>query len=497
MAVAGELQQIYGDTDELVKHARVVNHAELEENDFNLNIPRYVDTFEPAPLPDVPAALAAFELKPSDALPHPSDWGTARVGRVIEVKRGISWSKEQEQRTDRDNAVPVIRVGNVQERLVLEDLLYIRGLSAKAIEAKKVSADWCILVGSNGNKARIGNAILVTEDSDFVFASFLLAARPRTDSGINPGYFYRWLTTERVQSYLSASSEGTTGLSNLSHSFLRAMTIAYPDEAEQHAIAEILDAVDAALTATEEARDAAIDLRRQLAEELLIRGMRGERLKKTRVGHVPTSWEVVSLKDIVTSFQYGLSVAMAAQGDLPILRMGNIQSGDIDLSDLKYVRLADKIVAPYKLNRGDVLFNRTNSQEHVGKVGVYRSDEAAVFASYLIRLVLDPEQVDPYFLGHLLNSYDAQCRIKRYATPGVQQVNINASNLARVLVALPRGAIGSAEQREISAILEQAQTHERAYDEKLCAIETIKRTLSGRLLSGDLRVGRALAPATA
>ncbi|MHB8643629.1 MAG: type I restriction-modification system subunit M [Gaiellaceae bacterium] len=60
LAVGAELRDLYGDPDELVKHARVVAYTELAENEFNLNIPRYVDTFEPAPLPDVPGALAAF-----------------------------------------------------------------------------------------------------------------------------------------------------------------------------------------------------------------------------------------------------------------------------------------------------------------------------------------------------------------------------------------------------------------------------------------------------
>lgn len=436
-------------------------------------------------------------MKPSEALPHPPEWNTARIGRAIELKRGISWSKEQEQQTDRDGALPVIRVGNVQNRLVIDDLLYIRGLKPKAVESKRVTTGWAILVGSNGNKARIGNAILVTDDTDFLFASFLLAARPRAEAGISPHFFYRWLTTERVQSYLSASSEGTTGLSNLSHSFFRSMTIAFPDQDEQDEIARVLDAVDATLDATRMARDAAVVLRRQLTEELLVRGVRGEQQKQTRVGLVPASWDVVPLKEIVVSFQYGLSLPMGTSGELPILRMGNIQDGDVELRDLKYVSLPDKIVRPCLLKRSDVLFNRTNSQEHVGKVGVYRSDAPCVFASYLIRLNADTEQVNPYFLGHLLNSYDAQCRIKRYATPGVQQVNINATNLAKVVVAVPRGSAGLAEQREIAAVLEQAQAHVRAYDDKLTALDTIKRTLSARLLSGELRAASALAPATA
>ena len=66
--------------------------------------------------------------------------------------------------------------------------------------------------------------------------------------------------------------------------------------------------------------------------------------------------------------------------------MGNIQNSDVKFSALKYVNLPDDEVVPYLLNRGDLLFNRTNSQEWVGKVAVFRHRTPAVFASYLIRV---------------------------------------------------------------------------------------------------------------
>src|SRR5262249_15426288 len=114
------------------------------------------------------------------------------------------------------------------------------------------------------------------------------------------------------------------------------------------------------------------------------------------------------------------------------------------LDDLKCVNLPDKVLEPYIIRRGDVLFNRTNSQEWVGKVGIYRHDPEVVFASYLIRLLPDTTRVDNYYLGHVLGSYSAQCRIKRYATPGVQQVNINATNLAAAGIGVAMAAVSAA-----------------------------------------------------
>jgi type I restriction enzyme S subunit len=145
-------------------------------------------------------------------------------------------------------------------------------------------------------------------------------------------------------------------------------------------------------------------------------------------------------------------------------------------------------VDPYRLRRGDVLFNRTNSQEWVGKVGIFRHDAPVVFASYLIRLLPDLGKIDNYYLGHVLASYSSQCRIKRYATPGVQQVNINATNLSKVLIPLPAGDDGLREQREIAAMLEAADAAVRSYEPVLAAQLRLKKSLMHDLLTRPVRV---------
>lgn len=427
-------------------------------------------------------------MRPTDALVHPDDWGTTTVGKSVEIKRGVSWSKGQEHAQARDDRVPVIRIGNVQARLELDDLLYLSGIRPTAVKKKRVAAGWTVIVGSNGNRARIGNAVFVRDEPELLFASFLIGAKPLCDSELRPEYFYRWLSTEQTQAYLSASSEGTTGLSNLSHSFFRAMAIPVPPPDEQTAIPFILDAVDSALERTRVAVQRAREVKRALVQRVFSEGLRGEPQRKTAIGFVPRSWHIVPVHTVVESFQYGLSVPMQQKGKLPILRMGNIQSGDVVISGLKYVSLPEKIVSPCALERGDVLFNRTNSQEWVGKVGIYRHDTPAVFASYLIRLIPNRTMVDSYYLGHVLGSYPAQCRIKRYATPGVQQVNVNASNLGKVLIPVPVGEDGLKEQRDIAAMLEAADAVVRSYQPVLVAQESLKSSLMHDLLTGRVRV---------
>ena len=267
------------------------------------------------------------------------------------------------------------------------------------------------------------------------------------------------------------------------------MSIPLPPPEEQAAIARILDAVDTALERTREAAKRAQDHERAVVQRVFTEGLYGEVQQKSSIGHIPRSWQVVPVKCVVENFQYGLSVPMDDRGHLPILRMGSIQKGDVKFSDLKYVNLPDDEVAPYLLNRGDVLFNRTNSQEWVGKVGIFRHSTPAVFASYLIRVHPITTKVYPVYLGHVLGTHSAQCRIKRFATPGVQQVNVNATNLGKVLIPLPVGEAGLQEQRRIGALLEAARDLVRSYDPVVAALQALKHSLMHDLLTGKVRVG--------
>lgn len=315
------------------------------------------------------------------------------------------------------------------------------------------------------------------------FANFL----PRTVDGEYLYYLLALLTP-----IIKRLGAGTT-FDEVSKRDIRTVWCAVPsDSSEQVAIARILEAVDTAVERTRVAVERAREVKRALVQKVLAEGLRGERQKKTAIGPVPKSWHVVPVSSVVGSFQYGLSVSMEQQGKLPILRMGNIQNGEVVLTDLKYVSLAEKVVYPYLLKRGDVLFNRTNSQEWVGKVGIYRHDTPAIFASYLIRLLPDGAKLDNYYLGHLLASYSAQCRVKRYATPGVQQVNINATNLGKVLIPLPIGEEGLREQRGIAGLLEAADAVVRSYEPVLAAQQSLKASVMHDLLTGRVRVTSAI-----
>lgn len=309
--------------------------------------------------------------------------------------------------------------------------------------------------------------------------------------GCDPRYLYHLVTSHDVRGRAVARMEGSTGRQRVPDEvFTKRLLVPIPPHEDQVSISHLLDGIDTVIRLARNAISQARASKKALVQQLFTRGLRSETSRKTVIGDLPGSWDVVTLRSVVKQFQYGLSVAMSEAGAVPILRMGNIQEGGVILDKLKYVTLPEKITTPCLLRRGDVLFNRTNSQELVGKIGIYRHDEPAVFASYLIRVHPNLARLDPYFLGQLLGSYPVQCRIKRYATPGVQQVNVNATNLGRVLIPLPGGPGGVKEQKEIGAVLEEADRKIRSYRPIIAGLQSVKNALMPLLLAGHVRVTR-------
>jgi len=144
---------------------------------------------------------------------------------------------------------------------------------------------------------------------------------------------------------------------------------------------------------------------------------------------LPPTWRYMTLDKLVRSFDYGTSAKSKPTGKVPVLRMGNIQNGRIDWSDLMYTSDSGEI-KKYRLKPGTVLFNRTNSPELVGKTAIYRGEQPAIFAGYLIRVNNEPE-LNPEYLNCCLNTDYAREYCMTVKTDGVSQSNINAQKLAK------------------------------------------------------------------
>jgi hypothetical protein len=160
--------------------------------------------------------------------PLPTGWREVELRTLVELKRGYSWSKDQETLKPEAGTVPVIRILNVQERLLLTPLLYLRGISGQDVLANAVSKGWILFVASNGNEDRIGDSVLIEEDMQMVFASFLMGVRPKNTDELLPEFLALWLRLHWVHEIFSKTAQKGSGLGNFSWSAVKKLPLRYP-----------------------------------------------------------------------------------------------------------------------------------------------------------------------------------------------------------------------------------------------------------------------------
>ena len=269
----------------------------------------------------------------------------------------------------------------------------------------------------------------------------ILVLRPKP--GVDPRFAGHVLNSETVFALAEKMTEGTR-MPRTSWKSLSNIEVFAPEgNHAQGLISDILEVIDDAIVETDAAIRKLHTLRIGVVDDLLLRGLGHngkprslEELEPSEVGRRPTSWVIAPLGRFVVRAEYGTNVPLSDVSDgLPVLRMNNIQEGEFDLSDMRYAPTT--VVKRFRLQPSDVLFNRTNSWEHVGKAAIWRRKVCGpAFASYLVRLHCNKGFL-PEFLHLWLNWAPVQRGMRQFTTPGVQQFNINPTNLRRVLIAVP------------------------------------------------------------
>ena len=205
---------------------------------------------------------------------------------------------------------------------------------------------------------------------------------------------------------------------------------------------------------------------------------------------LPEGWVLAPLQDLIETLQYGTSkrADKNLKDGVPVLRMGNIRDGKIDgrRSSLKLIDPATEDIPRFTLRRGDILFNRTNSPELVGKAAVFDLEGTVIFASYLVRITCDERLVLPEYLCGWINSPWGRRWARTVRTDCVSQSNINASKLRTMPVPLPP----LDEQREIvrrqREALASAGGVEEAIAHALGRADRLPRAILEQAMRGDL-----------
>lgn len=257
--------------------------------------------------------------------------------------------------------------------------------------------------------------------------------------------------------------------------------------AEQQRIVDRIESLFAKLDEAKEKAQAVVDSFETRKAAILHKAFTGELTAKWREEHGVgmESWEKKSVDELCGSLKYGTAKKSNASGSVVVLRMGNLQQGEIDWSDLAYSNDPDDI-EKYKLFPGDVLFNRTNSAALVGKTAIYRGEHPAIYAGYLIKLDYDHDKIIGDYLTYALNTLDAKKYCNSVKTDGVNQSNINAKKIGAYSFNVP----SIPEQEKIVAVIQKLLSKEQqskaAAEAVLDQIDLMKKSILACAFRGEL-----------
>lgn len=196
----------------------------------------------------------------------------------------------------------------------------------------------------------------------------------------------------------------------------------------------------------------------------------------------PMGWKEGTIRDVVTEVKYGTSKPAQEGGQYTYLRMNNITyDGQLDLSNLKYIDMEDKELEKYIARKGDVLFNRTNSKELVGKTCVFNHDTPMIIAGYIIR-VRTNELVLPEYLSAVLNSKYGKETLAGMCKAIVGQANINAQELQDIKICIPPIEL----QKEYVKLIQQVDKLKFEMQQSLVELENNFNSLIQTAFKGEL-----------
>lgn len=355
-------------------------------------------------------------LVPAEEQPYevPENWVWVRLG---DVNKYISKSVNPISEPDKVfelYSVPSM-VDNYPEIIAGSDI----GSSKQSVCKKDV-----LLCKINPRINRVWKVSQFT-DNELIASSEWIVIR---NNHIDANYLMYCFQSKYFREFMLSNVSGVGGsLMRAQPKYVQTYPIPLPPLSEQQRIVERIEELFAKLDEAKERLQEVADSFAVRKAAILHKAFTGELTKQWRRenGVSDESWEEKTIGEICSSLKYGTSKKSSDDGEVVVLRMGNLQNGEIDWSNLAYTS-DEEDIKKYLLKSGDVLFNRTNSPELVGKTSIYRGEMPAIYAGYLIKLDYEKNIVVGDYLNYYLNSSKAKEYYMQVKTDGVSQSNINA-----------------------------------------------------------------------
>ncbi|MFA2893634.1 restriction endonuclease subunit S [Acinetobacter pittii] len=385
-----------------------------------------------------------------------SEWVTAKFKDVAKVVTGKTPQTSKTEYYGGD--IPFVSPADLNESVLGKTKIYLTKQGADQVYIVPKNTVLVSCIGSLGKLAIVNKEVCFNQQINGLIFD---------ESKIFPKYGFYFAQTLKPQ--LEKASSSTT-LPIVNKSRFSELEIKYPSLAEQRRIASILDQADE----LRQKRQQAIEKLDQLLQATFI-DMFGDPISN------PKGWDVGCIGDMLESVKYGSSDKATLEGEIPILRMNNLTySGEMDLTDLKYIT---KVQADekYLVKEGDILFNRTNSKELVGKTAIYVGPEPMAYAGYLVRARTKANYA-PEYISAFLNSPWGKEKLQSMCKSIVGMANINAKEFQSIVLPIPP----ENEQIQFKNKVLTIREKKRLLINQLSILDTLFKSLQNQAFSGNL-----------
>ena len=471
----------------------------------------------------------------------PDGWMWTTVKEIAEFIRGVSYKKSESSKTRKEDFVPILRANNINRQLNYADLVYVPREKIK--DEQFVKAFDIVIAMSSGSKNLVGKAAQSHRDYHGGFGTFCGLAR--ISPQLNRKFIGLFFHSPDYRNKIAHLSSGMN-INNLRGEHIESMSVPISPLSEQHRIVakieELFTKLDAGINELHKAQSqlkryrqsvlkaafegklteawraehqgeiepASVLLKRILkerrekweAEQLEQMQAKGKMPKDDKwkakykepvildtndMPELPDKWVWATIEQLLTKIQYGSSKKTVDDSNgVPVLRMGNIVDGKIILNNLKYLPKEHDEFPELLLDKGDLLFNRTNSRELVGKTAVYTGiPNLCSFASYLIRVRFNP-RIDSMIVAHYINSVYGKNWILSVVSQQAGQANVNGTKLKLLAVPIPSEKEQQILVEEVERRFSVADEVEKTVTAELKRAEQLRQSILKKAFSGKL-----------
>ncbi|MFT5256358.1 MAG: type I restriction enzyme S subunit [Candidatus Paceibacteria bacterium] len=399
----------------------------------------------------------------------PVGWEMKTLGDISDFQRGLTYSRKDAVDFSENIVLRATNIDLDKSCLDFSELKYLNN-DFQVKQNKKIVKGGLLICLSSGSKKHLGKVALVTDEYNYAFGGFIGQIIP--DNQVVSKYLFYNLVSEAYKKYISELTDGI-GINNLKSIDLKSFEIPLPPLPQQKQIVALLDKAFAAIDTAKANAEQNLQNAKELFESYFRKALSNK------------NWLTVKLGEACEKVEYGSSTKSSREGLLPVLRMGNIQNRRLVWNDLKYSNNKEDN-DKYLLKYNDVLFNRTNSPEWVGKTAIYKGEMPAIFAGYLIRIIRKEDLLDADYLNYYLNSQIAKDYGDTVVISSVNQANINGTKLKSYPIPLPDIETQKQIVQKLDSLSIECEKLEAIYTQKIADLEEMKKSVLQKAFSGQL-----------